>query len=255
MSGFASSSTTFSHNVLSSSRTRGNPHLEALFLSRSADTCQPDQGLFWEGDPASVLYQVVSGTVRVFRITVDGRRGITAFLFPGDMFGFSLAGTSCCSAEAVVESRVKRLPRERLEDLMMNAPDLRREYWLAASNELSAAQEQLLMLSQKVAEERVATLLLLIARKIGRSLGGNIEIEIHMSRRDMADYLGLTVETVCRVMTKLKNLRYISLIGRRTIILQRPSELVQFAADDDMAFPAPAMESRRALPMFVPVPR
>lgn len=210
------------------------PSLAGLFLKAGSDAFTPGQSLFWQGEPASAIFRVSSGVVRTFRFLADGRRGITGFYFAGDMLAVSAERQHVCSAEAISHARIQRVPRARLCSLMAEAPLLREQFLLTVSAELSTAQHQLLMLSQKFADERVATLLALLASKIGRRKGGHIEFDAALSRCDMADYLGLTVETVCRVITRLRREKYIALVGRKTIVISRPTELLRLAGEDEI---------------------
>ena len=227
--------------------------LRQILLSRPATGLRAGQSLFWQGDRSQSVFLVTAGTLRLSRLLVDGRRGVIGFPFAGEIIGLSAKGVHEYSAEAVTDVRVHSLPRERLYALASGAPHLHEDLLSVIRDEVSATQDQLITLCQKNAEERVASFLPLIAGKSGREVGGQIEVKVPMSRLDVADYLGLTVETVCRAITKLKRQNHITLIGRHTIILRRPAELARFAGNGGEGVGAlpgegrPAGAVRRAL--------
>jgi CRP/FNR family transcriptional regulator, anaerobic regulatory protein len=208
--------------------------LNGLFLDRPSDVLPAEQGLFWEGEAASSVYRITDGVLRIFRHMVDGRRGVTGFLFPGDILGVSFRDRCLYSAEAVTDVRFRRLSRARFQRLVAQTPQLQEELLSEICDELSKIHDQVLMLSRKSAEERVASFLLLIANKTASTDQDNVEIDVPMSRVDISDYLGLTVETVCRAMTKLRQQKYITPAGRRKVVLRRPSDLMLFAGDREM---------------------
>jgi CRP/FNR family transcriptional regulator len=192
--------------------------------------CAPGKILFAEGEPAENLYNVVSGAVRLTKLLPDGRRQITGFMFPGDFLGIAFNETYAYSAEALAPTRLCRFPRRSLERLVDTARNLEHRLLGEAANELAAAQDQMLLLGRKTAQERVASFLLgLIARARRRGREEN-PISLPMSRTDIADYLGLTTETVSRCFTKLKTAKVIRLgqPGSVTIVeLRRLTALAQ----------------------------
>jgi CRP/FNR family nitrogen fixation transcriptional regulator len=156
--------------------------------------------IFAEGDPADCWFRVISGAVRVCKLMADGRRHIAEFHFPGDCFGFDSLPDRLFSAEAVSSAVIMRFPRRATERLIDDNPDLARWLREMALRDLANAQIHMLMLGRMSAPERVATFLLDMAerRDAGRAL------DLPMSRGDIADYLGLTIETVCRVLSAFK---------------------------------------------------
>lgn len=209
--------------------------LHSLFPAQIPETFEPGQGLFWEGDPAEHVFEIVEGVMRVFRILSDGRRGITGFLFAGDLVGLAYRDKYLCSAEAVNRIRVRRATRERFHRLAAESPNVNAQLFAAVCDELSGMQDQVLLLAHKCAEERVAGFLLMMARRTGQSLTTRHELNLPMTRLDMADYLGLTIETVCRVFTRLKTDRVITATGRHSVVIDRPAALARFAGQDDPA--------------------
>ncbi len=159
-----------------------------------------NEEIFAEGDPADCWYKVVSGTVRLCKLLADGRRQIAEFYFGGDCFGFENMPERLFSAEAVTDVIVMRYPRHATERLVDESPGLARGLRDMSLHDLANAQIRMLMLGRMSAPERVATFLLDMfdRREAPRAL------DLPMSRTDIADYLGLTIETVCRVMSAFK---------------------------------------------------
>jgi CRP/FNR family transcriptional regulator len=162
-----------------------------------------DGNLFREGDPAEHLFNVVAGSVRLVKLLADGRQQITGFLYPGDFIGVAFNDTYAYSAEAIEPLRLCRFDRTALESLMTDFPKLQRRLLARAGNEIVAAQDQMVVLGRKTARERVATFLLAIARRRGGTARA-LAIDLPMRRADIADYLGLTIETVSRTFTALQ---------------------------------------------------
>ncbi len=191
--------------------------------------------LFGEGDPATHLFQLVHGVLRLCRLLADGRRSITGFAYPGDVIGIAVSSSYAYSAEAVTDCELWRTPRAAFARLIDSSPDFAREMYAMVSNELCAAQDQMLLLGRKTAPERVASFLLRLAGR-GRPAGETARcIDLPMSRADIADYLGLTPETVCRVMTKLKRAGIIVLPNAQTVELLDPEALGDIAEDGEAA--------------------
>lgn len=154
--------------------------------------------IYGEDEPAEYLYQVVSGAVRTYRMLDDGRRQITAFYLPGDIFGVEAGEAHMASAEAVSDSHILVVKRSSLMARAEHEKGLAQQLWNLTVRELRRVQEHSMVLI-KNAEERVAGFLIEMA---GRNPGGGA-IELPMSRQDIADYLGLTIETVSRTFTQL----------------------------------------------------
>lgn len=159
-----------------------------------------DDEVYAEGDRADCWYKVVSGTVRICKLMADGRRHIAEFFFAGDCFGIDGEGDRTFSAEAVGDAIVMRFPRAATERLIDERPELARRMCTMTLRNLAHAQTRMLLLGRMTASERVASFLLELAerRDVRRIL------DVPMSRGDIADYLGLTIETVCRVLSALK---------------------------------------------------
>jgi CRP-like cAMP-binding protein len=182
--------------------------------------------IFGEGEPAEYLYQVVSGAVRTYKVLEDGRRQIGAFYLPGDVFGLEAGDTHGFSAEAIVRSTVRLAKRSAVAGMAARDSELAAALLECATHGLRAAHEHLMVLGRKNAEERVATFLLDMAR---RESARDI-IELPMSRQDIADYLGLTIETISRTFTQLETEAAIELPTSRRVVVRRPSRLQQLDA-------------------------
>ncbi|MFI4947476.1 MAG: helix-turn-helix domain-containing protein [Alphaproteobacteria bacterium] len=163
-------------------------------------TLARNEEIFAEGDAADCWYKVVSGTVRLCKLLADGRRHIAEFYFGGDCFGLENMPERLFSAEAVGEVIVMRYPRRATERLIDENPTLARGLRDMTLRDLANAQCRMLMLGRMSAPERVATFLLDMCERRDAIRA----LDLPMSRNDIADYLGLTIETVCRVMSIFK---------------------------------------------------
>ncbi len=166
-----------------------------------------NQEIYTEGDASDCWYKVVSGTVRICKLLADGRRHIAEFCFSGDCFGLDSTGSRVFSAEAVSDAIVLRLPCKATEQLMDQNPALARLLRETMLRDLANAHSRMLLLGRMTAPERVAAFLLEIfeRRDVTRML------DLPMSRTDIADYLGLTVETVCRTLSMFRHERMIAI--------------------------------------------
>jgi CRP/FNR family nitrogen fixation transcriptional regulator len=159
-----------------------------------------DAEIYAQGDCADCWYKVISGTVRLCKLMADGRRHIAEFFYAGDCFGLDGAGERAATAEAVGNVIVMRFNRTATERLIDERPELARRLCNMTLRDLARAQTRLLLLGRMTAPERVASFLIELAerRDAFRTL------EVPMTRHDIADYLGLTLETVCRVLSAMK---------------------------------------------------
>ena len=167
-----------------------------------------EQALFHEGDPATRVFTLTRGTLKLYKLLADGRRHVTGFMHPGDFLGISVDEEHAFSAEALEEAQLCWFPRNRFDEFVEEHPSMERELYCMAAHELAAAQQQMVLLGRKTASERLASFLLLLAR---RAHGGDGLVRLPMSRSDIADYLGLTKETVSRVFSVLRRERVIRL--------------------------------------------
>ena len=179
---------------------------ELHYLNAIATSVKVDGGqtVFLEGDENTYLFNVVSGSVRLTKLLPDGRRQIVGFLFPGDFLGLSFDDSYAYSAEALAPTTLCRLSRGGLTDVLGRFPKLEHDLLSLASNELAQAQDHLMILGRKNATERIATVLFQLSERIGQQRQDGILIELPMNRQDLADYTGLTIESVSRAITQLK---------------------------------------------------
>ena len=176
--------------------------------------------IYGENEPAEYLYKLVSGTVRTSKLLNDGRRQIGEFYLPGDLFGLEVGNDHAFSAEAITDAKVIVIKRSAVEALAARDNDVARQLWATTGRELQRMQDHILLLI-KTAQERVAGFLLEMAGRIS----SNNEVELPMSRQDIADYLGLTIETVSRTLTILENSGAISVPSSRRITLRNRAAL------------------------------
>jgi CRP/FNR family transcriptional regulator, nitrogen fixation regulation protein len=178
--------------------------------------------IYGENEPADYLYKVVSGAVRTYKVLSDGRRQIGAFYLPGDMFGFETGAVHSFSAEAISNARVLVIKRSMVAALAARDHAMAQQLLGVTTRELARAQNHIMLLI-KTAQERVAAFLLEMADRVA---GGN-EVDLPMSRQDIADYLGLTIETISRTLTHLENAAAIALPTSRRIVLRNRVALGQ----------------------------
>ncbi|WP_019645508.1 Crp/Fnr family transcriptional regulator [Novispirillum itersonii] len=185
--------------------------------------------VFREGDAASHIFTVVKGAVKLSKLMADGRRQIVGFLFPGDFFGFGLAGSYTYSAETIVPTSLCRFSERRLASLMEENGDLRRRLFGRLVDELGFAQEQMLLLGRMTAREKVAHFLTMLSRRAANRGDSATVVAVPMSRLDMADYLGLTIETVSRTITTLKKDALIEVPSPNVVSILKADALRQIA--------------------------
>ncbi|MCC8953186.1 helix-turn-helix domain-containing protein [Bradyrhizobium sp. Pear77] len=173
--------------------------------------------IYGEKEPAEYVYQVVSGAVRSYKLLSDGRRQIGAFHLVGDIFGLENAETHRFTAEAVVDTDVRLIRRMSLERVADSDFTLARNLLIMTTSNLQHAEDHMLLLGRKTALERVAAFLL----EMDRRLTGVGVVALPMCRRDIADYLGLTLETVSRALSKLHGYGALDFLGsnQREIML------------------------------------
>jgi CRP/FNR family nitrogen fixation transcriptional regulator len=187
-----------------------------------------DEEIYGEAEEAEFVYKVVSGAVRTYKLLSDGRRQIGAFHLPGDLFGFESGAAHKLTAEAVADTVVMAFRRRTLEHYAARNLDVARELWSLTARNLDHAETHMLLLGRKTAAERVAAFLLEMDERT-RSTGG---IDLPMSRRDIADYLGLTLETVSRTISQLEAEGLVERTKARQITVQRRGKLRNLACED-----------------------
>jgi CRP/FNR family transcriptional regulator, anaerobic regulatory protein len=171
-----------------------------------------------ESDLATAFFNIISGTARLYKLLPDGRRQITGFADGGSFLGLAVSDTYAFSAEAIDTVRYCIFPRIRLRALMRDFPHLETRLLKFASTELVAAQEQMLLLGRKSAQERVASFLVARSR-LAAAQGPPACFVLPMARGDIADYLGITIETVVRTLRKLRNEGMIKVTNTSEVVI------------------------------------
>jgi len=195
---------------------RGLDTLVALEQIGSRRSFTRDEAIYAEGDISDCWYTVIAGTVRICKLLADGRRHIAEFCFRGDCFGLPTSGSRIASAEAVGDAIVMRYPQRAADRLIDENPRLVRELYDRMLRELTHAQTRMLLLGRMTASERVASFLL----EISERQDARRTLDLPMSRNDIADYLGLTIETVCRVLSGFKREEVIAIPNSHRIELR-----------------------------------
>ena len=196
----------------------------AVLMSGWRDV-RPNGEIFSQHQRVSNVHAVVSGAVRLIRLMKDGRRQIGAFYLPGDLFGLESEERHSFSAEAIVNSRIGSSKRSTFLDAAMCNQALAFQLWTTTAAHLQRAQCHMSVLGRSTAQERIAKFLLDMDSRLN-SVG---EIELPMPRRDIADYLGLTIETVSRVFHRFERKRIISIPDARRVVLSDPKALLQMS--------------------------
>lgn len=199
--------------------------LRRLVEASTTHSAAPGTTFITEGEPASAFFNITGGTAKLYKLLPDGRRQITGFVGVGHFLGLAVSDTYAFGAEAIEPVRYCRFSRPRLRALLDDFPAMEKRLLQLASNELVAAQEQMLLLGLKTARERVASFLLAQSRLGVICQKPRSKFALSMTRGDIADYVGLTIETVSRTLTKLRsdglveipNLTDIVILNRRAM--------------------------------------
>ncbi|WP_395020829.1 helix-turn-helix domain-containing protein [Dongia sp.] len=184
--------------------------------------------VFNEGDPARHVYKVISGAVRTCRVLMDGRRQIADFYLPGDFFGLDWQSEHGFTAEAIADAVVVSYPRAQLEAAAESEPALQKLLMNLLAKGLSATQNHVVMLGRQTAQERLAWFLLRIMQRSD----DNPNLDLPMSRLDIADYLGLTIETVSRGISQFKRNQLIAVSGAHQVVLKDVEALESLASGE-----------------------
>ena len=210
----------------------GSNELKEFKTSGATVARDAGETIFFEGDTASHVYNLTSGVLRLSKLLPDGRRQIAGFLFPGDFLGITMEDEHAFTAEAIIPSQLCQFSRARFDAFVDTHPHLERRLYAIAAHELAAARQQVVLLGRKTAAERVASFLLMLdARRVSSGKGERLDgfITLPMSRSDIADYLGLRIETISRELSALKASRLIRLTTTQTIRFVDRERLEQLA--------------------------
>jgi CRP/FNR family transcriptional regulator, nitrogen fixation regulation protein len=176
--------------------------LDLLEQFGSTVTVGREHEIYGQGDTARYCWRILSGCVRTVKLLEDGRRQVGEFLFAGDIFGLDDLAIHDFAAEAVTDVKMRRYPRRTVDALAESSASLAHSLHALILNNLHAAHERMILLGRKTATEKLASFLLEMDRR--SVTPGRVMVDLPMSRTDIADHLGLTVETVCRVLAHLK---------------------------------------------------
>lgn len=201
-------------------RDLGMTSVSTTLVSLSEFSYKKGTEVYGEKEPAEYVYQVKSGAVRSYKLLTDGRRQIGAFHLTGDIFGLENGSEHRFTAEAIVDTTVRLVKRQSLELVAENDATVAKNLLSMTTNNLQHAEDHMLLLGRKTSLERVVAFLL----EMDRRLTAADVMALPMSRRDIADYLGLTLETVSRALSRLHELGVIGFIGntqRQIVLLDR----------------------------------
>jgi CRP/FNR family transcriptional regulator, nitrogen fixation regulation protein len=182
---------------------------------------QKDEEIYGEDEPAEYVYQLISGAVRTYKLLSDGRRQIGAFHLPGDVFGLESGAAHRLAAEAIVDTTVRLVKRRSLEQAAGTDVKVAQKLWTMTASDLRHAEDRMLLLGRKNALERVANFLLEMDRRL--AVAGMMALP--MCRRDIGDYLGLTLETISRALSQLHDEGVLGFSGARQIVLRNRQRL------------------------------
>ena len=185
-----------------------------------------DEEIYGEDEPAEYVYQVICGAVRSYKLLSDGRRQIGAFHLPGDVFGLELESVHRLAAEAIIGTTARLVKRRSLEQAAGIDVQVARNLWSMTAGDLRHAEDHMLLLGRKTAIERVATFLLEMDRRL--AVAGLMALP--MCRRDIGDYLGLTLETVSRALSQLHDEGMLGFTSAREIVLRNRKRLREMDA-------------------------
>lgn len=207
-----------------------NDHLRTLHSYSTRHHYRRGETIFAEGEPADRVYKIMVGTVRLCRYSPTGRRHITDFVLAGDLVGFLECADQPMTAEAVEDVTLISYPRSCVDRLAASNPEIRMRVLCHLSASLLEAQQHLFVLGCQTAKERLASFLTRLADRI--DLAPDEPLDLPMGRQDIADHLGMTIETVCRVISMLKNDGLISVPNSRELILKDMAALRALAVEN-----------------------
>lgn len=199
----------------------GNDIVKLDEIVKRGRVLQKGEHIYRTNDPFHAVFAIRSGHVKTYRITDDGEEQITGFYFPGEIFGMDGINKHkyTNSARALESVAVCEIPFARFQELTGQLPSLQMHFFQLMSQEITADQQLITMLSKKTAEQRVATLLLTISARNAHRSQSATAFRLAMSRTDIGNYLGLTVETVSRTLGKFSKTGLIELDQKEVKLL------------------------------------
>jgi CRP/FNR family transcriptional regulator len=225
---------TISHFQLQSAvHARATGGFEQTLAQASLRRVEAKEFVFAEGDPTTHVFRVETGAVALYKVLADGRRQIVGFAYPGDLIGLGAQGEHVMNAQAVKPTRLRCLAVATLNHSAARDPAIGFKLYEALARELAATRDLMLTTGQRSATERVVSFLLAFSRRSERNGQDPSEFELPMTRADIGDFLGLTIETVSRTFTKLKTLGLIELPHSNRVKLIAIGELQSLANGED----------------------
>lgn len=207
---------------------KGLKTFDEMLSCQSLRRLEPHQHLFHQGDNDRKIYKIESGLVRLYRLLSDGRRQIISLRFAGDVLGFEAASERHCSAEAITHVRFRSLDQSSAYRRLRDEPALAPQLVSLLSKELENARGQIAVLNRRSAIEKLSAFIL----ELHRRQKNPPEIDLQLSRTDIADFLGLTIETVSRNLTKLRTKRIIQLPAIHKLVILDTERLEALAAGE-----------------------
>jgi CRP/FNR family transcriptional regulator len=232
----STSISTSQHAVMNQAKARqstSSDRLDDCIAQASLRRIEAKEFVFADGDPAKLVYRIETGAVSLFKILPDGRRQILGFAYPGDFIGLGCQGEHIMNAQAIKPTRVRSMPVSALYQLAVQDPRLSFKLYETVANDLAATRDLLMTTGHRSARERVAAFLLAFSQRNERNGQPADMIELPMTRADIADFLGLTIETVSRTLTKLKICGLIDLPQSACVHLRDIEALQALAEGED----------------------
>ncbi len=189
--------------------------------------------LFGEGDRGGRYYEVLEGVLCSFRILHDGRRQILSFNYPGDIVGIGHEIEYKCGCEAVSDCKVRCIPAATLQRSIKTRPEIAHKLLKVATIELASMHDHFVLVGRKSATEKLASFLLALARRETSGDADEVTFQLPMTRTDIADFLGMTIETVSRRFTALRKMGVIDLPQTTTVHVRDMLQLEDLAEGDD----------------------
>lgn len=217
--------------ILSQGTSRGSS--DPLYCISTVREYEPKKPIYFEGDDADRVFEVIEGVVKLYKLTPDGRCQVTGFLYPGQLFGLENDGCYVQTAEAVTAAKLCQYPRTRFERVTDEHPSVRSRLLAIMSSELVAAQDQLLLLGRKSATEKLASFLIRLSEDADQRGHNPEKIYIPMTRNEIGDYLGLTTETVSRIFGRLRDHGVVQASGSKHIAILDLDRLTDIAESED----------------------
>lgn len=196
---------------------------------------QAGQTVIWSGDRMDFVASVVTGIATLTQTMEDGRRQMVGLLLPSDFIGRPGRTSAAYDVTATTDLVMCCFRKKPFEELMHSTPHIAQRLLEMTLDELDAAREWMLLLGRKTAREKIASLLSILARRdasLGLKAGQPIRFDLPLTREEMADYLGLTLETVSRQMSALKREGVIELEGKRQVLVPSIDRLTEETGDD-----------------------